>query len=109
MALALGPAWWRCCKCKRECQKVLGDERCPDCEHFKCDDCEDPCDRPNDWADLSATLPCHLVFFDDTAGSTPSDESQSSENTAAVCLPQPKEASGISQKGSPVNSDLSLK
>jgi hypothetical protein len=56
MAIPLGAGWWKCCSCNREVKiELYGKEKCPDCAHPKCTDCEDPFDGYSDWADLTTT------------------------------------------------------
>jgi hypothetical protein len=110
MAPPFGDGWWKCCQCDREIEvAVHGDEKCPDCEHDKCEYCEDPFDCPSDWADLSMTQSRSSGAIDNGAGPEPGDEGLIGDDTAVIWAAELEKVVEVLQTGSLVDSELSLK
>ena len=109
MSAGLGAGWWKCCNCNREINKATLEEKCPDCDHNKCDQCTDPYDRPSDLADSSTTLSCWFGGMDSPAGLGPCGCIQLVDNTTASRALEPTEADRTLQTGVLVDSKLSSK
>jgi hypothetical protein len=106
----LGVGWWKCCKCEREVNKAIhGDDRCPDCGKYKCDQCTDPFYRPSDLADLTTTLSCWFGDIDNPVGLASCGSSQLVEGTTAGSGLGLTEADKTLQSGSLVDSKPSSK